>query len=176
MKFLNIVLTLCDRLAFVLVALLMGGMGIIAFAAVFFRFVLTDPLTWSEEAARYMMVWVTFLGAGYAMGKGRHIGVTLFVNKLPEGIRRKVTFAAEMITMVFLAAVTMQGINLMISLRSQTSPAMDFPMILPYLAIPVGAVYMFLHLLRMVLTRSSQALSTADIELEAALKGRGTDR
>ena len=176
MKFLNIVLTLCDRLAFVLVALLMGGMGIIAFAAVFFRFVLTDPLTWSEEAARYMMVWVTFLGAGYAMGKGRHIGVTLFVNKLPEGIRRKVTFAAEMIIMVFLAAVTMQGINLMISLRSQTSPAMDFPMILPYLAIPVGAVYMFLHLLRMVLTRSSQALSTADVELEAALKGRGTDR
>ena len=176
MKFLNIVLTLCDRLAFILVALLMGGMGIIAFAAVFFRFVLTDPLTWSEEAARYMMVWVTFLGAGYAMGKGRHIGVTLFVNKLPEGIRRKVTFAAEMIIMVFLAAVTMQGINLMISLRSQTSPAMDFPMILPYLAIPVGAVYMFLHLLRMVLTRSSQALSTADVELEAALKGRGTDR
>lgn len=176
MRLLNIALTICDRLAFVLIALLMGGMGIIAFAAVFFRFVLADPLTWSEEAARYMMVWVTFLGAGYAMGKGRHIGVTLFVDKLPEGIRSKVTFAAEIIIMVFLGAVTMQGINLMISLRSQTSPAMDFPMILPYLAIPVGAVYMFLHLLRMVLTRSSQALSTADIELEAALKGRSTDR
>lgn len=170
MRWLNMILTLFDRAAYVLVALLMGGMGIIAFAAVFFRFVLSDPLTWSEEAARYMMVWVTFLGAGYAMGKGRHIGVTLFVDKLPEGVRRRVTFAAEIIIMVFLAAVTVQGVNLMISLRSQTSPAMDFPMILPYMAIPVGSVYMFLHLLRMVLTRSSQALSTADIELEAALK------
>ncbi len=177
MKFLNIFLTLCDRLVFALVALLMGGMGIIAFAAVFFRFVLADPLTWSEEAARYMMVWVTFLGAGYAMGKGRHIGVTLFVEKLPERIRKKVILTAEIIIMVFLAAVTVQGVNLMISLRSQTSPAMDFPMTLPYLAIPVGAVYMFLHLLRMVLTRSSRALSTADIELEAALKaGKGAEQ
>ena len=164
------VLTIFDRLAFAAVALLMGGMGIIAFAAVFFRFVLVDPLTWSEEAARYMMVWVTFLGAGYAMGKGRHIGVTLFVEKLPEQVRRKVILTAEIIIMVFLSAVTVQGVKLMISLWSQTSPAMNFPMALPYLAIPVGAVYMFLHLLRLVMTRSSRALSTADIELEAALK------
>ena len=66
MRWLNMILTLFDRAAYGLVALLMGGMGVIAFAAVFFRFVLSDPLTWSEEAARYMMVWVTFLGAGYA--------------------------------------------------------------------------------------------------------------
>ena len=177
MKVLNGILKFFDRLAFAIVALLMGGMGIIAFAAVFFRFILSDPLPWSEEAARYMMVWVTFLGAGYAMGKGRHIGVTLFVEKLPEQVRRKVTFAAEIIIMLFLASVTVQGINLMISLRTQTSPAMDLPMILPYLAIPVGAVYMFLHLLRLVLTRSSRALSTADIELEAALRaGKGAEQ
>jgi TRAP-type C4-dicarboxylate transport system permease small subunit len=163
---------LFDRLAFAVVALLMGAMGIIAFMAVVYRFILHDPITWSEEAARYMMVWVTFLGAGYAMGKGRHIGVTLFVEKLPEGARRKVTFLAEIIIMVFLAAVTVQGINLMISLRSQTSPAMDFPMWIPYLAIPVGSVYMFLHLLALVLSKSGQAISTADIELEAALKGK----
>lgn len=172
MKLLSGVLKLFDRFAFATVALLMGAMGVIAFMAVFYRFVLHDPITWSEEAARYMMVWVTFLGAGYAMGKGRHIGVTMFVEKLPEGARRKVTFLAEIIIMVFLAAVTVQGINLMISLWSQTSPAMDFPMWIPYLAIPVGSVYMFLHLLALVLSKSGQAISTADIELEAALKGK----
>jgi len=171
-KLLNGVLKLFDRAAFAVVALLMGAMGIIAFMAVFYRFVLHDPITWSEEAARYMMVWVTFLGAGYAMGKGRHIGVTMFVEKLPEGLRRKVTFLAEIIIMIFLAAVTVQGIKLMIGLWGQTSPAMDFPMWIPYLAIPIGSVYMFLHLLYLVLTRSSQSISTADLELEAALKGK----
>lgn len=172
MKLLERILAVFDRTAFVLVAALMGGMGIIAFLAVFYRFVLNDPIRWSEEAARYMMVWVTFLGAGYAMGKGRHIGVTLFMDRLPQGLRRKVTFAAELAVMVFLAAVTVQGVNLMISLWSQTSPAMDFPMWIPYLAIPVGSVYMFLHLLFLVLSRSSRSLSTADLELEAALKGK----
>jgi TRAP-type C4-dicarboxylate transport system permease small subunit len=171
-KLLKGFLEVFDRAAFILVAALMGAMGVIAFMAVFYRFVLHDPITWSEEAARYMMVWVTFLGAGYAMGKGRHIGVTMFVEKLPEGARRKVTFAAEIIIMVFLAAVTVQGIKLMIGLWGQTSPAMDFPMWMPYLAIPVGSVYMFMHLLYLVLSRSSQSISTADLELEAALKGK----
>lgn len=172
MKFLKLILAVFDRMAYALIAVLMGAMGVVAFAAVFYRFVLHDPIPWSEEAARYMMAWVTFLGAGYAMGKGRHIGVTMFVEKLPETLRRKVTFAAEIIIMVFLAAVTVQGIKLMVSLWSQTSPAMDFPMWIPYLAIPVGSVYMFLHLFFLVLSRSSQSLSTADLELEAALKGK----
>ena len=150
MKFLEGVLACFDKAAFAAVALLMGSMGVVAFAAVFYRFVLHDPITWSEEAARYMMVWVTFLGAGYAMGKGKHIGVTMFVEKLPEGVRRKVIFVAEAVIMLFLAAVTVQGVKLIVSLWVQTSPAMDRPMWLPYLAIPVGAVYMFLHLLNIV--------------------------
>ncbi|MGI6252745.1 MAG: TRAP transporter small permease, partial [Aminivibrio sp.] len=143
------------------------------FGAVFFRFVLHDPLAWSEESARYMMVWVTFLGAGYAMGKGRHIGVTMFVDHLPEGARRKVTLTAQLVIMVFMAAVAVQGVKLIIGLWGQTSPAMDFPMWIPYMAIPVGSVYMLLHLLALVLGSSDQALSTADLELEAALGGKG---
>jgi TRAP-type C4-dicarboxylate transport system permease small subunit len=176
MKFLEGVLACFDKAAFAAVALLMGSMGVVAFAAVFYRFVLHDPITWSEEAARYMMVWVTFLGAGYAMGKGKHIGVTMFVEKLPGGVRRKVIFVAEAVIMLFLAAVTVQGVKLIVSLWVQTSPAMDLPMWLPYLAIPVGAVYMFLHLLRLMLSRSTQVLATADIELDAALKRKGDDR
>jgi len=56
MKFLEGVLACFDKAAFAAVALLMGSMGVVAFAAVFYRFVLHDPITWSEEAARYMMV------------------------------------------------------------------------------------------------------------------------
>lgn len=175
MKFLRTVLALFDRGAFWAIALLMGAMGVVAFMAVVYRSVLHDPIKWSEEAARYMMAWVTFLGAGYAMGKGRHIGVAMFVEKLPEAARRKVVLAAEGVIMVFLAAVAVQGVRFIISLWGQTSPAMDIPMGIPYMAIPVGAVYMFLHLLALVLGRSSRALSIADLELEEALKGKGAE-
>lgn len=172
-KPLNRILDVLDKAAFAALAALMGGMALIAFVAVFYRFVLHDPIRWSEEAARYMMVWVTFLGSGYAMGKGKHIGVTMFVEKLPESVRKKTNLAAEIIVMAFLAVVSVQGVNLMITLWGQTSPAMGFPMWIPYLAIPLGGTYMFLHLLRLMVSRSSKVLSTADLELEAALKGRG---
>lgn len=173
MKLLRALLAFFDRLAFWAIALLMGAMGVVAFMAVVYRSVLHDPIRWSEEAARYMMAWVTFLGAGYAMGKGRHIGVAMFVERLPEAVRRKVTWGAEVVVMAFLAVVTVQGVRFIISLWGQTSPAMDIPMGLPYLAIPVGGVYMFLHLLALVMGRSSMALSIADLELEEALKGKG---
>lgn len=173
MKLLDGLLRIFDTTAFVAVAALMGGMGLIAFTAVIYRFVLLDPIRWSEEAARYMMVWVTFLGAGYAMGKGKHIGVTMFVEKLPEKGRRISLCVAEIVILLFLAAVAVQGGNLIFSLRKQTSPAMGLPMWIPYLAVPVGAVHMFLHVLRMMLSRSVRALSTADIELDAALRRKG---
>lgn len=173
MKVLDGLLRIFDKTAFVAIAALMGGMGLIAFAAVFYRFVLLSPIRWSEEAARYMMVWVTFLGAGYAMGKGKHIGVTMFVEKLPEKGRRIALFAAEIVILLFLAAMAVQGCNLILSLRKQTSPAMELPMWIPYLAIPVGTVHMFLHVLRMTLSRSVHTLSTADLELDAALQRGG---
>ena len=55
MKFLKFILAVCVRIADALVAFLMGAMGVVAFAAVFYRFVLHDPITWSEMAGRYMM-------------------------------------------------------------------------------------------------------------------------
>lgn len=156
-----------DRLAMGTLVLLMGTMGLIAFAAVFFRFILHSPLTWSEESARYMMVWVTFMGAGLAMKRRRHIGITFVVDRLPEKIRLAVNTLAEAVIIVFMAIVVWQGVSLMIQLRTQTSPAMGFPMVIPYLAIPLGCFYFLLVVLELLLERSTGALSTADTELEA---------
>ena len=125
MKVLKAILKGFDEFAFWTVALLMGAMGVIAFGAVFFRFVLHDPLAWSEESARYMMVWVTFLGAGYAMGKGRHIGVTMFVDHLPEGARRKVTLAGQLLIIVFMAAVAVDYTGILPQARTAANSDSD---------------------------------------------------
>ncbi|MCD6420606.1 MAG: TRAP transporter small permease [Synergistetes bacterium] len=164
MKVLDTLLKIFGKVGFWVVVVLMGAMSVLAFSAVIFRFVLHNPLTWSEEAARYMMVWVTFVGAGVAMEKGKHIGATLIVNKLPVELRKWCIVLSEVILVVFLGMLIYQGTNFLLILRLQTSPAMGLPMVMPYFAIPFGCTYMFLHVLKMVFSKHLVLLSTDNVE------------
>ena len=172
MKVVNSILKIMDKLAKFIIITLMASMSVVAFTAVFFRFILNNPLSWSEEAARYMMAWVTFMGAGLAMGQKRHIGVTLIVSRLSKRVRLAINTFAELIIAIFMVILIWQGIKLVWDLRTQVSPAMHFPMIIPYLCIPIGCFYILLHTIRLLLERTSDTLSTADAELtENTFKG-----
>ena len=48
------------------------------------RFVFNEPLVWSEELARYMLIWLTFLGAGVVAWDGRHLSVDIFYNMVDD--------------------------------------------------------------------------------------------
>jgi len=176
MKVITPILKTLDKIAKVIIITLMASMSIIAFTAVFFRFVLNNPLSWSEEAARYMMAWVTFMGAGLAMGQKRHIGVTILVSRLSRRIRLAVNTFAEVIIACFMAILIWQGLKLVWELRTQVSPAMHFPMIIPYLCIPVGCFYILLHAIRLLFERTSDTLSTADAELTENIYEGGTKK
>ncbi|KUK14411.1 MAG: TRAP transporter small permease [Synergistetes bacterium] len=170
MYFLKRVLNFFDVVAMWGIVILMAFMSVIIFLAVVFRFVIHSPLTWSEEAARYMMVWVTYLGAGIALKKGRHIGVTMFISKLPLKLRQPLLVFSEVMVIVFLAILVYQGINLLLTLRTQISPAIGMPMVIPYFAIPFGCLYMLLHLIERLLSRSMEFFSTANVELKRLLE------
>ena len=51
---------------------------------VFTRYVLGTPLTWTEEIARYLLIWTTFVAAAYVSARRLHISVDLLVSKLGE--------------------------------------------------------------------------------------------
>ena len=55
----------------------------ITFAQVAARYVLGDPLIWSEEAARYLFVWVSMIGAALAIREGGHFGLDLLIRRAP---------------------------------------------------------------------------------------------
>lgn len=121
-------------------------MSVIVFLQIIFRFLIHVPFPWSEELARYLMIWMGMLGAFVALREGRHIGVSLFVDRLPAAWGAKVMLLVEAATMVFLGIVAKQGFSLALFNASQLSPAMQIPMIFPYMAVPVGASLMILEL------------------------------
>ena len=133
-----------------------GEWGVMVFVAllavvillqVMFRYVLDLPLFWTEETARYCLVWASLLGAGVALKRGEHIAVTYFVNRLPSGLHRAALLFSRVCVGVILAVVLGGDLQLVAVTHSQISPALRIPMSIPYLAVPVGSCIMLIHLL-----------------------------
>jgi TRAP-type C4-dicarboxylate transport system permease small subunit len=112
---------------------------------VLFRYVLMLPLFWTEEFARYCLVWSSLLGAGVALKRGEHIAVTFFVDRIPRGMGPQVAFLVPIFIALFLALILWGGVHLVVITRHQLSPAMRIPMSWPYLAIPFSSSIMLYH-------------------------------
>jgi len=115
-------------------------MAILVVAQVVLRYVFNDPLTWSEEMARILFIYLAFVGIGAAYGRRRHMFIDALVIELPATLKRIVEFSVVGIASVFLIAVIVITIRSIVELHRMdiTTPALDYPMALVYLVIPLG--------------------------------------
>jgi TRAP-type C4-dicarboxylate transport system permease small subunit len=120
-------------------------MAVVVFAEVIFRYALLLPLFWTEEFARYCLVWSSLLGAGVALKRGEHIAVTFFLDKLPNIARSGVSLFARISVVALLGVIFWGGLYLVLLTRNQMSPAMRVSMSWPYMAVPVGSLIMLFH-------------------------------
>jgi TRAP-type C4-dicarboxylate transport system permease small subunit len=130
---------------FLLIATL-SAMTIAVFLQVLFRYVVHLPLFWTEELARYCLIWASLLGASIALKKKQHIAVTYFLEHVPGGLATKLTFAAQVSVVLILAVMIWGGIKLVLVTSAQISPALRIPMAVPYLALPLGSAVMLFHM------------------------------
>ena len=124
-----------------------ASMTILILTQVFFRYVVDESISWSEEAARYMMIWMGCLGAVVALRQGRHIGVRVLVERLPsKAYDRLIVPLVQLIIGTFLGVLFWQGLDLAYNNYDQLSPALEIPMLFPYGAVPVGALLMIIDI------------------------------
>ncbi|QAA94460.1 hypothetical protein CKA81_11935 [Pollutimonas thiosulfatoxidans] len=109
---------------------------------VFFRYVLNDSLVWSEELARYLFVWVSFLGAIIAFHRGMHIEVDILTSMLRDNSKRILDLLTKVLTGVFLLVLIVYGWRIVGATWGTPSAALRIPMGLVYMAIPVGGIGM----------------------------------
>jgi C4-dicarboxylate transporter DctQ subunit len=124
-----------------------AAMTVIIIAQVFLRYLFLFSLSWSEEVARYLMIWASFLGASLAVKYGFHIGVEFVVNQIPEKRRKMIMLAAKLSMLFFLIFFTIGGFQVAWAVRDQDSPALLFSMFFAYVSAPVGGIFMIIHLL-----------------------------
>ena len=120
-------------------------MVIVVFLQVIFRFIIMSSLSWSEELARYLLVWISFLGASIGVKRKAHIGVEAVTTFLPERIKKVVALIATLSAMIFFTVVIIWGYKILDVVSNQVSPAMEINMSIPYSALLVSGILMFLY-------------------------------
>lgn len=128
-------------------AVLLIAVVIMNLAQIFFRYVLVDPLSWSEETMRYSTTWMVLLAGSAAVFRGEHMEISLFDNLRSPGLRRLIRYLVLLCVAGFCILLIWEGFPAAIQNMKQVSPATRIPMIIPYMAIPVGATLMLVKVI-----------------------------
>ncbi len=128
-----------ERLVFVLGL----AMAVIVVLQVFARYVLNNSLFWSEELARYCLVWISFLGASVAYHDRAHPGVNLLFSRLTPALERFVAILVHLISLGLFSIMVVHGIKFAVFVRLQITPALAIPKWVIMGIIPLsGAIFM----------------------------------
>ena len=145
---------LADSLAFVtnIGCVLIGGiMTAVVIAGVFARYVMQNPMVWTEEIARMAMIWTAYLGMSIAVRRRGHLGVSFFVQKFPLGLQRFVKLFNDLLIVGFLYILIVNGVKMVIASKIQIEPATGIIMSYPYLIVPLSGILMMIqHVLVML--------------------------
>jgi TRAP-type C4-dicarboxylate transport system permease small subunit len=118
---------------------------------VFSRYVLNAPSTFTDELARFAMIWVGLLGAAYTAGAQRHLSIDLFTHRLTGRLRQANVVVVNLLVMAFAAGPMVWGgwrLVARVAATGQVSPAMQLPMSYVYLVLPVsGGIIIYYSLL-----------------------------
>lgn len=135
-----------NRVIHVVLILLMVTLVVSVFCQIVFRF-FGMALTWTEELSRYSMIWMTFLGAAYAVSTRAHIGMELIVERARGIMKQVLIVVAALFSGIFFIMMIVKGYELSIRVMEQSSAVLQIPMGVVYLVIPISGVVLFVNLL-----------------------------
>jgi len=153
-----------DRFNAALLFVLALGLGVLTclgLAQVVWRYILGEPLIWSEEVIRYALIWTVFLGAGVAIKKGLLAAVEVVSQLAPATLRKVLVGVSVVICAAFWAVLLVYGVLILDAVQGMRSGALEMPMPLVYLAIPVGAGIALINTLAVAVDPPEQTLETA---------------
>ncbi|GEK32000.1 hypothetical protein KZO01_23090 [Kurthia zopfii] len=131
------------------ITIMMMVMVILIFVQVFTRYVMSDSLGWTEEASRYLFIWLIFLSIGIAFVDKKHISIDILLDVLPTIVQKIIMQISYIILMILSIFLLKQGLDLVENLQqfSQKSSTLQIPMWVVYLSLPVGFGIAFLRLI-----------------------------
>ena len=128
-------------------AALLAIVVVIVLVQVFGRYILRISLSWPEELARYVLVWLMFFGVAAAAATRSQIVVDTLLDLVSPRVRRMLEGIAALAGLVAVALLVWTSQPLFGPASRSTSPATGIPSFWIYLAAPVGGVLLGLFAL-----------------------------
>jgi TRAP-type C4-dicarboxylate transport system permease small subunit len=125
---------------------MMVVMTTLVFMNVVCRYILNFSIIWAEEVSQYLMVWVAFLAAGLALREGRHVAIEMLQDRLPSRARRMMRHLVAVLLILFMGILIVLGFQFAHFAWDQETPVLNIPLGIVYLAVPIGALLLMIHL------------------------------
>ncbi|MBK0328622.1 TRAP transporter small permease [Rhodobacteraceae bacterium F11138] len=126
--------------------LMLTSMTLIVGANIALRYITAHSLPWADEAARYLMIWMTFAGAGLVLRFGGHVAITNLQDALPDRGQKIMRAAIALGLLIFFGFMVYVGIQYAQRMQYQVTPALRIPFLYVYAAMPVGFTLLIVHL------------------------------
>jgi TRAP-type C4-dicarboxylate transport system permease small subunit len=129
---------------------------------VFVRYVWPLPITFMEEAARYLMIWAALLAVSCGVARREHIGVMMLFDSLPLAWRPALLGLLDLIGLAFFVFLFVYGIGLVQSGANRLTMIYGISKALPFAAVPVAALLAAIQTV-LVATRDHHRLRAGEI-------------
>lgn len=140
---------LCRNPLKAVLCVLLVAVTSVAFAQVVCRYFLHYSLSWSEELARFLFMWITLLGAAYGFKTKSHFSLVFIVNRFGLRLQRIIGGFVVVMCCVFLIIFIVKAIEFIwVVAIHQIAPGTQMNMALPYLSVPVGGLLMLFYILQ----------------------------
>jgi TRAP-type C4-dicarboxylate transport system permease small subunit len=141
----------CDRILGIVISIFTVLMVLIAGAQILFRAVFNMPLSWSEEVATYLFVWWVYMGAMLAVRSKSHLGIDVFVRRLPPLLAKINILFIYLCMFGFLVFMFKLGIFLVKSTMNDLTPVTGFPVGIIFLIQPLCAICMIIFIIEILI-------------------------
>lgn len=128
---------------------LLVAMVLVTFAQVVSRYVVHISLSWSEEVARFLLMWLVMLGAAYGFKTKSHFAMAFVVNCFGESLRRVLALLITLVIAAFMVLFVVLVLHLIFfAMIDEIAPATQISMAVPYSSGPVGGILMIYYILQ----------------------------
>lgn len=153
-------------------------MTAVVFLQVFVRFVLgalgiQASVPWTEELARYLMIWAIFIGAAVMARKADSLAVEILIQVIPTSIGKILKLCAHLLVLVFYACIFFVGLEMAQFGFSEKAPVLKVPMFYVYSAMFIGAALTILNTVTSLVdiyVNKKDILNNSDEEINAEIE------
>ncbi len=130
----------------VVTSVIFCSMMIVVTAQIIMRYVFNHPILWSEEFARYVYVWLVYIGSAYGVTQEKHVAVTILTDRLPQKARMALHLICNLLIIAALGYMLPHSVKYLGKQSGLRSGCMQIPMSMVFAAIPAGYTLIIIHM------------------------------